>query len=102
VVFDAVVSSKLAAARRHKVSWRAVDHMCVRVATEALGRIDLLEGLVAIAIEEVKYKQGQRYLTVVCDHLTGKVVWAARGRTKETVGAFFDAVGDERSEKSSS
>ena len=55
VVFDAIVSNKLAAARRHGISWRAVDHMCIRVATEALGRIDLLEGLVAIAIDEVKY-----------------------------------------------
>jgi transposase len=99
VVFDAIVSNKLAAARRYGVSWRAVDHMCIRVATEALGRVDLLEGLVAIAIDEVKYKKGQRYLTVVCDHLTGRVIWAAKGRTKATVGAFFDALGTERAEK---
>jgi transposase len=59
VVFDAIVSSKLAVARRYGVSWRAVNNMCVRVATEALGRVDLLEGLVAIAIDEVKYKKGQ-------------------------------------------
>ena len=96
VVFDAIVSSKLAAARRYGVSWRAVDHMCVRVATEALGRVDLLDGLVAIAIDEVKYKKGQRYLTVVCDHMNGRVIWAAKGRTKATVGAFFDALGEER------
>ena len=99
VVYDAIVSSKLAAARRHGVSWRAVDHMCIRVATEALGRVDLLSGLVAIAIDEVKYKKGQRYLTVVCDHLSGKVIWAAKGRTKDTVNAFFDALGDERAGK---
>jgi transposase len=73
VVFDAIVSNKLAAARRHGISWRAVDHMCIRVATEALGRIDLLEGLVAIAIDEVKYKKGHKYLTVVCDHLQPRV-----------------------------
>jgi transposase len=99
VVYDAIVSSKLAAARRHGVSWRAVDHMCVRVATEALGRVDLLSELVAIAIDEVKYKKGQRYLTVVCDHLTGKVIWAAKGRSKDTVGSFFDALGDERTQQ---
>ena len=96
VVFDAIVSNKLAAARRHGISWRAVDHMCIRVATEALGRIDLLEGLVAIAVDEVKYKKGHKYLTVVCDHLTGRVIWAAKGRNKETVRAFFDALGEER------
>jgi transposase len=96
VVFDAIVSNKLAAAKRHGISWRAVDHMCIRVATEALGRIDLLEGLVAIAVDEVKYKKGHKYLTVVCDHLTGRVIWAAKGRNKETVRAFFDALGEER------
>jgi transposase len=57
VVDDAISSARLAAARRHGVSWRAVDHLCVRVAREVLGRADLLEGLVAIAIDEVKYKR---------------------------------------------
>jgi transposase len=55
VVFDAIVSNKLATARRYGISWRAVNNMCVRVATEALERVDLLEGLVAIAIDEMKY-----------------------------------------------
>lgn len=96
VVHDAIVGNKQAAADRYGVSWRAVNHMCVRVATEALGRVDLLDGLVAVAIDEVKYKKGQRYLTVVCDHVTGKVVWAAKGRSKATVGEFFDALGNER------
>jgi transposase len=96
VVFDAIASNKLAAARRHGVSWRAVDGMCVRVCEEALGRVDLLGGLVAIAIDEVKYKKGQRYLTVVCDHFTGKVVWAAKGRSKDTVNTFFDTLGEAR------
>ncbi|MCZ7629436.1 MAG: transposase [Microthrixaceae bacterium] len=32
----------------------------------------------------------------MCDHTTGRVVWAAKGRSKEVVGAFFDALGDER------
>jgi transposase len=99
VVYDAIASNKLAAAHRHQMSWRAVDHACVRVVEEALGRVDLLEGLVAIAIDEVKYKKGQRYLTVVCDHFTGKVIWAAKGRSKDTVHEFFDALGAERAAK---
>jgi transposase len=96
VVHDAVVANKQAAAERYAISWRAVNNACVRVATEALGRVDLLEGLVAVAIDEVKYKKGQRYLTVVCDQFTGRVVWAAKGRTKAVVGEFFDALGSER------
>jgi transposase len=94
VVSHAVGASKQAAADRYGISWRAVNNACVRVATEALGRIDLLSGLVAVAIDEVKYKKGQKYLTVVCDQFTGRVVWAARGRSKATVSAFFDALGE--------
>jgi transposase len=96
VVHDAVVANKQAAADRYGLSWRAVNNACVRLAEEALGRADLLDGLVAVAIDEVKYKRGQRYLTVVCDHVTGKVVWAAKGRSKGTVRAFFAALGGVR------
>ena len=94
VVHDAIVGNKQAAADRYAVSWRAVNNMCVRVAREALGRADLLDGLIAVAIDEVKYKKGHKYLTVVCDHVTGKVIWAAEGRSKDTVNSFFDALGD--------
>ena len=36
-------------------------------------------------------------MTVVCDHFTGRVVWAAKGRSKTVVGEFFDALGPDRS-----
>jgi len=94
VVHDAVVGNKQAAADRYGISWRAVNNMCVRLANEALGRVDLLDGLIAIAIDEVKYKKGHKYLTVVCDHVTGRVIWAAEGRSKDTVRKFFNALGD--------
>lgn len=97
VAYDAITSNKSAAAKRNSISWRAVDNICERVVEEALGRVDLLAGLVAIAIDEVKYKRGHKYLTVVCDHLTGKVIWAAKGRSKDTVESFFAALGQERS-----
>ncbi|CAN5563573.1 ISL3-like element IS1557 family transposase [soil metagenome] len=97
VVHDAIVSSKQTAADRYGISWRAVNNMCVRVAAEMLGRVDLLDGLVAVAIDEVKYKIGHKYLTVVCDHFTGRVIWAHEGRSKATVHRFFDQLGTERS-----
>jgi transposase len=96
VVWEAIAACKAAAAERYGISWRAVNNACIRVATEALERVDVLDGLVAIAIDEVKYKKGHRYLTVVCDHLSGRVVWAAKGRSKDTVEAFFAALGETR------
>ena len=97
VVHDAIVGNKQAAADRYSVSWRAVNGMCVRVANEALGCVDLLDGLVAVAIDQVKYKKGQRYLTVVCDHFTGRVVWAGKVVPRRWWAEFFDALGPERS-----
>jgi transposase len=36
-------------------------------------------------------------LTVVVDHNSGRLVWAAPGRDKATLRRFFDALGDARS-----
>jgi transposase len=45
----------------------------------------------------VSYKRGHKYLTVVVDHDSGRLVWAAPGRDKATLATFFDALGPERS-----
>ena len=42
-------------------------------------------------------QQGHRYLLVVVDHDTGRLVHAAVGANKKTLGEFFDLLGDERS-----
>ncbi|MDQ1308473.1 MAG: transposase [Actinomycetota bacterium] len=77
-------------------SWRAVTAMVARVVAEARGRSDRLAGVVKIAIDEKAYRKGHRYLTVVTDLDTGRVVWAAEGRSKATVEAFFTALGTQR------
>ena len=58
VVHDAIVGNKTAAADRYGVSWRAVNNMGARLGEEALGRADLLDDPIAIAIDEVRYKKG--------------------------------------------
>lgn len=77
-------------------SWRAVTAMITRVVDEARGRTDRLAGLRRIAIDEKAYRKGHRYLTVVTDVDTGRVVWAAKGRTQATVEAFFADLGPQR------
>jgi transposase len=67
--------------------------------TERAGRTDLLSGLRRIGIDEISYRKGQRYLTCVVDHDTGRLVWAAQGRNSETVLKFFDALGKERAQQ---
>jgi transposase len=79
-----------------RTSWRAVTTMVTRVVAEARDGVDRLEGLRRIGIDDKSYKKGHKYLMVVVDHGTGRVVWAKEGRDQATVRAFFDALGPVR------
>lgn len=88
--------SKTAVAELMRVAWRTVGTILKRVADEAGRQVDLLDGLRRIGIDEISHRKGQRYLTVVVDHHSGRLVWAAPGRDRRTVLAFFDQLGEER------
>ena len=92
----AVHCSKTAVAQLMRVAWRTVGAILERVCAEASGEVDLLAGLKRVGIDEISHRKGQRYLTVVVDHDSGRLVWAAAGRDRKTVEAFLDALGEER------
>ncbi len=69
------------------------------VADPEATRPDRLEGPRRIGIDELSYRVGQRSITVVVDHDTGRLVWAREGRDRETVQAFFDLLGAERTSR---
>ena len=92
----AVNCSKTAVAELQRVAWRSVGGILERVAADACREVDLLDGLRRIGIDEISHRKGQRYLTVVVDHHSGRLVWAAPGRDRTTVLAFFDQLGEER------
>jgi transposase len=96
VAWLAVNTSKSAVATLMRIAWRSVGGICERVAAEAGREVDLLGGLRRIGIDEISHRTGQRYLTVVVCHDTGRLVWAAAGRDRKTVEAFLDALGEER------
>ena len=79
-----------------RVAWRTVGQIVSRVVDEQKGGRDLLAGLTRIGVDEISYRKGQRYLTVVIDHDSGRLVWASDGRDKKTVHRFFDDLGEER------
>lgn len=95
VAWLAVNTSKSAVKELMRIAWASVGRIIERVSAAAKQRIDPLEGLVRIGIDEVAYRKGHCYLTVIVDHDTGRLVWAAPGANKKTLGAFFDALGEE-------
>jgi transposase len=76
-----------------RIAWRTVGAIVTRVVADAHSLKDPLEGLRRIGIDEVAYKKGHRYLIVIVDHDSGRLVWAAPGRDKKTLNLFFDALG---------
>jgi len=96
VAWLATQSSKTAVVELMRIAWRTVGSIVARVSADIDARVDRLAGLRRIGIDEISYKRGHRYLTVVVDHDSGALVWAAPGRDEATLGRFFDALGDER------
>jgi len=78
-----------------RIGWRTVGRIIKRV-VGAFDGFDPLDGLRRIGIDEISHRKGHRYITVVVDHDSGRLVWAAPGRDKATVHAFFDALGPDR------
>jgi transposase len=107
IVFDqqvawlAVNASKWAVTQLMRIAWRTVGAIVARVVAaqdqaRAAAGVDRLDGLRRIGIDEISYRRGQKYVVVVVDHDTGTLVWAADGRSKATVQAFFDLLGPQR------
>jgi len=79
-----------------RIAWRTVGAIVARVVAEGVAARDPLAGLRRIGIDEISYKKGHRYITIVVDHDTGRLVWAAPGRDRKTLNAFFTALGESR------
>lgn len=99
VAWLATRSSKTAVVALLRIAWATVGVIIARVVSEARAQRDPFDGLRRIGIDEISYKRGHRYLTVVVDHDTGRLIWAGVGRDKATLAGFFDQLGDKRCAK---
>lgn len=90
VAWLATVTSKSAVRELMRIAWRTVGAIVARVWDDTAAETDLFAGLTRIGIDEISYKKGHKYLTVVVCHDTGRLVWAKPGRDKRTLRAFFD------------
>ena len=84
-------ASKSATSELLRVSWRTVGSIVDRVVADLDRHIDRFDGLRRIGIDEISYKRGHRYLTVVVDHDSGRLVWAAPGTRCGNLGRILRA-----------
>ncbi|WP_331745453.1 ISL3 family transposase [Streptomyces mirabilis] len=88
--------SKSAAAQLMRTSWRTVGAIVERYVADRDRAVDRLSGLRRIGIDEISHRKGQKYMTVVVDHDTARVVWMADGHGKDVLHRFFNALGQRR------
>jgi transposase len=96
VAWLAVECSKTAVAELRRIAWRTVGAILERVSRRLVRPGRQLAGLRRIGIDEISFRRGQRYLTVVVDRDSGRLVWAAEGRDEKTLHRFFDLLGRHR------
>src|SRR4030095_12381608 len=81
--------------RRMRVAWATVGAIVARLVDRLLPG-DRLDGLTHIGVDELSYRKHHKYVTIVVDHSTGRVVWAREGKNADTLRAFFQELGSER------
>ena len=77
-----------------RLHWTTVKEIDKRCLQETLGAPDL-GGLEVIAMDEFAIQKGHRYATIVVEPRRGQVLWVCRGRGREDLRPFFEALGEE-------
>ena len=88
-------SDKTTVRKLMRVAWTTVGDIIQRVVTRHQ-RTSLLDGLTHIGVDELSYRRHHKYVTVVVDHTTQRIVWAKEGKNAATLQAFFTELGTER------
>lgn len=85
--------SKTGVAELLGTTWATVDALVARLVDVHLD-IDRLDNLYRIGVDEIAYRKGRKFLTVVADHDTGRVVFVGEGRNQHVFGEFFEMLGE--------
>jgi len=83
-----------------RIAWHTVGSIANRV-QESLEKSDVsrFDDIEAIGIDETSYKKGHKYMTVVVDHKTGRLIWAKKGFGKTILTEFFEGLTEEQRAK---
>ena len=93
----ATTMDKTALCRLMRIDWDTVGRIIERVMETGLDP-DRLDNLFVVGVDEVSWRKGHSYITLVSDHRRGKFVWGKQGKDAATLDCFFDELGQERCE----
>ena len=80
-----------------RIDWETVGRCVNRTLNDIEPeRSRRLNGLVNIGIDETSYKKGHKYITVIVNHDTNTVVWAAEGHGKAVLESFYRQLSKEQ------
>jgi len=85
-------------ARRLNLDWKTVKDIDKTFLEEEYGKTEYHD-LTILAVDEIAVRRGHRYMTVVLDYLTGRVVWMGEGRRADTLMKFFEGMTKEHIRK---
>ena len=88
VAWLATKTDKTATCRLTRIDWQTIGRIIERVGDELLCE-DRLTGLFEISIDEVAWRKGHRYLTLIGDHRRRCVVWGTEGKGQAAADEFF-------------
>lgn len=89
VAWLATKTDKTATCRLTRIDWHTIGRIIERVGSELIDG-DRLGELFEISIDEVAWRKGQRYLTLVGDHRRGCVAWGCEGKGQAAADDFFE------------
>ena len=92
----ATTMDKTALRRLMRIDWDTTGRIIERVMATGLDPARL-DKLFVIGADEVSWRKGHSYVTLVSNHATGKFVWGKEGKDTATLDCFFTELGEERS-----
>jgi transposase len=88
VAWLATKTDKTATCRLTRIDWKTIGRIIERVGEQLLDG-DRLNELFEISIDEVAWRKGHRYLTLVGDHRRRCMVWGCEGKGQAAADEFF-------------
>jgi transposase len=93
----ATTMDKSALCRLVRIDWDTTGRIIERVMATGLDP-KRLDNLFVCGVDEVSWRKGHSYLTLVSNNDIGRFIWGSEGKDTATLDCFFDELGEARAQ----